>query len=261
MTWASAAVWILGWTPPAVRWTVRPMETTSGRSSRVAHLHPDPTDFRRWLSDRLADGYQSDGGHGVQLATVHRVKGREWPHVIVYEASKGLNAPSPIGRPGRGAPGVSRGPHPMFRISHPHLRRPAHRLPSRTHHPLPPPHPNPSQMQRLASSPLPSSSDQPHRQPQPLLPNHLAALSPSPPPIPEGAAAYEALKAWRLQRSRADNVPRLHRVQQRHPHRTSHPPPHHRRRTPSRPRHRPRQTRRLRRGDQGILRSDTETSG
>ncbi len=57
----------------------------------VAHLHPDPTDFRRWLTDRLADGYESEGhGHGVQLATVHRVKGREWPHVIVYETSKGL---------------------------------------------------------------------------------------------------------------------------------------------------------------------------
>ena len=57
----------------------------------VAHLHPDPADFRRWLAERLSDGFEGEGtASGVQLATVHRVKGREWPHVIVYEASKGL---------------------------------------------------------------------------------------------------------------------------------------------------------------------------
>ncbi len=57
----------------------------------VAHMHPDPADFRQWLAERLSNGFEGEGStSGVQLATVHRVKGREWPHVIVYEASKGL---------------------------------------------------------------------------------------------------------------------------------------------------------------------------
>ena len=30
------------------------------------------------------------GGQGVHLATVHRVKGQEWPHIVVYDASDGL---------------------------------------------------------------------------------------------------------------------------------------------------------------------------
>ncbi len=49
-------------------------------------LHPDPTDFERWLRDALDGGRDDDG---VQLSTVHRVKGLEWHHVIVHDASTG----------------------------------------------------------------------------------------------------------------------------------------------------------------------------
>jgi DNA helicase-2/ATP-dependent DNA helicase PcrA len=56
----------------------------------VAHLHPDPAGFGAWLRRQLTDSGRSARSDGVQLATVHRVKGREWPHVVVHDASAGL---------------------------------------------------------------------------------------------------------------------------------------------------------------------------
>jgi DNA helicase-2/ATP-dependent DNA helicase PcrA len=53
----------------------------------VAKLHPDPSTFESWLTSVLEQPGVPDG---VVLSTVHRVKGREWPHVIVYGADKGL---------------------------------------------------------------------------------------------------------------------------------------------------------------------------
>ena len=53
----------------------------------VARLHPDPLSFEGWLTSVLQRPGVSDG---VALSTVHRVKGREWPHVIVYGADAGL---------------------------------------------------------------------------------------------------------------------------------------------------------------------------
>lgn len=83
----------------------------------AARLHPDPEDFAPWLRSQLfsgrsgrsgqsgdnernggkrnssgsgRDGSEANDGRGVHLATVHRVKGQEWPHVVVYDASDGL---------------------------------------------------------------------------------------------------------------------------------------------------------------------------
>ena len=172
----------------------------------VAHLHPDPTDFRRWLSDRLSDGYQSDGGHGVQLATVHRVKGREWPHVIVYEASKGL-------MPHR----LSGDLEEERRVFHVALTRcsdsvtlicgdpPTDFQTELTTRYQPPPEPDPETTTGLLTPPVVVGSAP---SPTPAPPSKSPGRpKPQPPTDPEGAAAYEALKAWRLQRSRADNVP------------------------------------------------------
>ncbi len=50
---------------------------------QLADLHGDPTTFGSWLRDQLAIR-RSVGG--VVLATVHRVKGQEWPHVVVHLA-------------------------------------------------------------------------------------------------------------------------------------------------------------------------------
>lgn len=54
---------------------------------QVADLHEDPGGFEPWLRASLES---SAGGKGVRLATVHRVKGREWDRVAVYGANQGL---------------------------------------------------------------------------------------------------------------------------------------------------------------------------
>ena len=53
---------------------------------QVAALHPDPATFEGWLRGVIAGA----GGDGVHLSTVHKVKGREWPLVVVFAASAGL---------------------------------------------------------------------------------------------------------------------------------------------------------------------------
>jgi ATP-dependent DNA helicase UvrD/PcrA len=53
----------------------------------LAALHPDAATFGAWLREQLARPGDADG---VLLSTVHAVKGREWPHVVVHEASDGL---------------------------------------------------------------------------------------------------------------------------------------------------------------------------
>ncbi|MFA9443980.1 HRDC domain-containing protein [Egicoccus sp. AB-alg6-2] len=54
---------------------------------QLAALHPDPATFRDWLVDRLRVPADPDG---VVLSTVHRVKGMEWDHVVVFAATAGL---------------------------------------------------------------------------------------------------------------------------------------------------------------------------
>jgi len=49
----------------------------------LAALHDDPTSFEGWLRDHLAIKRSTSG---VVLSTVHRVKGQEWPYVIVHLA-------------------------------------------------------------------------------------------------------------------------------------------------------------------------------
>jgi len=53
---------------------------------QVAALHPDPATFEDWLRSMIV----GTAGEGVHLSTVHKVKGREWPRVIVFAASAGL---------------------------------------------------------------------------------------------------------------------------------------------------------------------------
>jgi DNA helicase-2/ATP-dependent DNA helicase PcrA len=53
---------------------------------RAAALGPGPAGFERWLRASLAVPASADG---VMLSTVHRVKGLEWDHVIVFGADRG----------------------------------------------------------------------------------------------------------------------------------------------------------------------------
>ena len=61
---------------------------------QVADIQPDPELFETYLRRALmADATAPDGqdaSAAVTLSTVHRVKGREWPHVIVFGANGGL---------------------------------------------------------------------------------------------------------------------------------------------------------------------------
>ncbi|MGA9275980.1 ATP-dependent helicase, partial [Ilumatobacter sp.] len=50
---------------------------------QLAAQHDDVATFESWLRSRLASSRSSDG---VILSTVHRVKGQEWPHVVVHHA-------------------------------------------------------------------------------------------------------------------------------------------------------------------------------
>ena len=53
----------------------------------IGGLHRDPRGFEAWLSQVLRRPGSPDG---VMLATIHSVKGREWPHVVVHDVSAGL---------------------------------------------------------------------------------------------------------------------------------------------------------------------------
>jgi len=54
---------------------------------RSATVHPSLDDFHRWLVSVL-NAPQTDAG--VLLTSIHRVKGLEWPHVVVFGAERGL---------------------------------------------------------------------------------------------------------------------------------------------------------------------------
>ncbi len=55
--------------------------------TELAELESDPGLFPGWLSEQLSA--PADAG-GVTLASIHSVKGREWPHVVVHHATAGL---------------------------------------------------------------------------------------------------------------------------------------------------------------------------
>ncbi|HEY4000055.1 MAG TPA: ATP-dependent helicase [Candidatus Xenobia bacterium] len=53
---------------------------------QVAALHPNVSTFESWLSE----GLRVQSKQGVTLSTIHRVKGMEWPCVLLLDASDGL---------------------------------------------------------------------------------------------------------------------------------------------------------------------------
>jgi len=55
--------------------------------AELAELENDPGRFPGWLTEQLSA--PADDG-GVTLASIHSVKGREWPHVVVHHATAGL---------------------------------------------------------------------------------------------------------------------------------------------------------------------------
>jgi len=63
--------------------------TFDGMRALIAfgRMHSDPKTFEAWLRKSLAT---TQDVSGVLLSSVHKVKGLEWPHVIVYDASDGI---------------------------------------------------------------------------------------------------------------------------------------------------------------------------
>jgi DNA helicase II / ATP-dependent DNA helicase PcrA len=53
--------------------------------AQIAALQPDPARFGPWLREQLATPRSADG---VTLATVHRVKGQEWPVVVLHHCEE-----------------------------------------------------------------------------------------------------------------------------------------------------------------------------
>jgi DNA helicase-2/ATP-dependent DNA helicase PcrA len=75
--------------------TLDSARTSAARSShsddlaairRAAALHPDATTLVHWLNDIVATPSAPDG---VTLSSIHRVKGMEWPRVVVFGADRG----------------------------------------------------------------------------------------------------------------------------------------------------------------------------
>jgi DNA helicase-2/ATP-dependent DNA helicase PcrA len=56
----------------------------------VATHEPDPAGFEPWLRARLRAPNEPASAQGVAVSTVHRVKGMEWPYVVVLGAHDGL---------------------------------------------------------------------------------------------------------------------------------------------------------------------------
>jgi DNA helicase-2/ATP-dependent DNA helicase PcrA len=56
----------------------------------VATSEPDPAAFEPWLRVRLRAANEPASSSGVAVSTVHRVKGMEWPYVVVLGAHDGL---------------------------------------------------------------------------------------------------------------------------------------------------------------------------
>ena len=171
----------------------------------------DPSEFEHWLSDRLTEGRRDGGegdaragrpswGRGVRLATVHRVKGLEWPHVIVLSATEGL-------MPHRLASDLEE----ERRVFHVALTRCSESVVIICDGPRSPFVDEMSWRSKLeARDPLVASPAQPRRSTI-ASPSSPASKSQNPPideaAEPEAAAAFERLREWRLERSRADGVP------------------------------------------------------
>ena len=182
----------------------------------------DPAAFEDWLRGRLtggrADGDEGDGrlgrpswGRGVRLATVHRVKGLEWPHVIVLSATEGL-------MPHRLAGDLEE----ERRVFHVAITRGSESVLVIADGPKSPFITEMQWRSKLEPTGIPAEGPA-----HPTGPAAGKAPAPAPvtgraapgrsskaqsPPIdeatePEAAAMFERLRRWRLTRSKADEVP------------------------------------------------------
>jgi DNA helicase-2/ATP-dependent DNA helicase PcrA len=167
---------------------------------QVADLHPDPAGFEPWLRSALS---RPDDEAGVVLSTIHRVKGREWPRVLVFGATDGL-MPHRLAQ-GRAALEEER------RVFHVAITRCIGRVvvladASRLS-------PFLDELDRDATAEELEKADAAAAAAEPAGPAIARARGPRAPraPLPElsgpeAVRVEEALRAWRKERSRADGV-------------------------------------------------------
>ena len=177
---------------------------------QVAALHPDPATFEPWLRQVLSAPTPDDtapGGAGappsarsrgggpagedgiVHLSTVHKVKGREWPRVIVFGASAGLF-------PHRLAEDVEE-ERRVFHVAVTRARDAAFVLADAVH-------PSPFLDELAGTAAEPAVAAAPRR-----TPADAVRRSSGPPAVLTGEAvpAFEALRAWRTEQARREKMP------------------------------------------------------
>ncbi len=205
----------------------------------IADLHTDPAGFADWLGERLRSA--ADDRHGVRLATVHKVKGREWPHVVVYEATAGLV-------PHRLADAIEE----ERRIFHVAITRCSSSVTIISGQP-PSPFVDQMTVARDPSAPEPTVAEaRPARPATPDRPSPRRAAPPAASSI-EVARLREHLRAWRTERCEARRGPGLRGLLRCHAGRVGRLPPVDDRRVARHQRHRPRQGRALRQEVLAIL--------
>ena len=169
---------------------------SGGSGRRVGESSGDSGGRGRGSGRRGGESDGNDAGRGVHLATVHRVKGQEWPHIVVYDASDGLFPHS-----------LAEDVEEERRLFHVAVTRCSStvtvvadsRRPSPFIDELAEPRP-PEEIE--AEPPIDWSSPKPStRRGSPIRP------SPSAQEIEADEAVVEALRAWRLERARSDGVP------------------------------------------------------
>ncbi|HWC12960.1 MAG TPA: HRDC domain-containing protein, partial [Acidimicrobiales bacterium] len=162
---------------------------------QVAALHPDPATFEPWLREVLSvptaglRGPNAVAEEGVHLSTVHKVKGREWPRVIVFGASAGLF-------PHRLAEDVEE-ERRVFHVAVTRARDVAVVLADAGH-----PSPFLDELAGVAAEPAVATA--PRRSPV-----DAARRAAVPPAVLTGEAvpAFEALRAWRTEQARREKMP------------------------------------------------------
>ena len=166
----------------------------------IAHHKHDPESFPAWLRTRLES--ISHDPRGVRLSTIHRVKGREWLHVIVHDATDGL-------MPHR----LASDREEERRVFHVAVTRGSETVTVVAGDPASP------FVAQLATPRDPNAPDEP--EPTPRTPVE------SKPPrrrreVPEASSLVEAslrekIRAWRLETAQGGRHPRLRRVHRRDP--------------------------------------------
>jgi len=177
---------------------------------QVADIEPDPAGFEPALRRALAR--PPDEG-GVALSTIHRVKGREWPRVVVFGATEGLV-------PHR----LSAGPaahEEERRVFHVAITRGIDRVAVLADATRPSPflaelerEATPEELARAEDAAAgDGAGGEAGRAPRR---GRRERAEVPPPSGPEVAAVEAALRAWRRERSRADGVPAYVVLNDRH---------------------------------------------